>query len=338
MDVTAWLRGLGLSRYEQAFRDHAITGEILPRLTADDLKELGVSAVGDRRVLLDSIAALRSRKISDQAAREAPKAVAQAEGERRQVTVIFADLAGFTVLSNELDPENIQALLEHFFARVDRIIEEHGGHVDKHIGDCVMGVFGAPIAHGNDAERGVQAALSIREIMPELSTEVRRQMNVHIGVAGGRVVASPTGSASHRQYTVTGDSVNLAARLAELAAPGKVLISEMVQRTLADRLDCSEFDAPALKGFAMPVRVWRLRGLRMPAPERRPFVGRRAEMRQFQAVLAACQEATEVQHEGIGIAAKLRHDERHTLGHQGGHKGRRKKRSTRFGRRGPWRP
>src|SRR5262249_35602162 len=153
------------------------------------------------------------------ATRKAPIAVEQAEGERRHVTVIFADLAGFAALSNELDPEYVRDLLERFFGRIDSIVETYGGRVDKHIGDCVMGVFGAPLAHGNDAERAVRAALSIREIMPELSTEVRRPMSVHIGLASGRVVASPTGSATHREYTVTGESVNLAARLAALAEP-----------------------------------------------------------------------------------------------------------------------
>ena len=89
-----------------------------------------------------------------------------AEGERRQVTVLFADLAGYTALSRELDAEEVHALLGRFFDRADRLVEEHGGRVDKHIGDCVMAVFGAPVAHGNDAERAVRAALAIRDAMP----------------------------------------------------------------------------------------------------------------------------------------------------------------------------
>src|SRR5262245_203347 len=109
MDVAAWLRGLGLSHYEQAFRDHAIRAEVLPSLTADDLKELGVRAVGDRRLLLDSIAALR-RETSAQPKSEGLGAATQ-EGERRQVAVIFADLAGSTALGNELDPEHVRDLL-----------------------------------------------------------------------------------------------------------------------------------------------------------------------------------------------------------------------------------
>jgi class 3 adenylate cyclase len=136
MDVAAWLRGLGLSQYEQAFREHAICAEVLPSLTAEDLKELGVRAVGDRRLLLESIAALR-REISADSTREMPTPATR-EGERRQVAVMFADLAGFTALSNELDAEQVQDLLDRYFERVDSIVDAHGGTVDKHIGDCVM--------------------------------------------------------------------------------------------------------------------------------------------------------------------------------------------------------
>src|SRR5262249_10281113 len=155
------------------------------------------------------------------------------------------------------------------FESVDRVIEEHGGRVDKHIGDCVMGVFGAPIAHSNDAERAVRAALAIRASMARLSAEVGRAVDVHIGVAGGQVVASTSGSAPHGQYTVTGDSVNLAARLADTAPPGEILISESICRILADQLDCSSSEELEVKGFAQPVHAWRLSGLRMAEPDQR---------------------------------------------------------------------
>ena len=122
------------------------------------------------------------------------------QGERRQVTVLFADLAGYTALTNELDPEEILALLERFFDRVDWIVKEHGGHIDRHIGDCVMAIFGAPMAHGNDAERAIRAALAIREAIPELSARLGRPLGVHIGVAGGQgsACASSAGAVSRR--------------------------------------------------------------------------------------------------------------------------------------------
>ncbi len=291
MDITAWLRGLGLGQYEQVFRANAIGADVLQALTDEHLKELGLP-LGHRLKLLNAIAALRTRAAEQGPTEPIPPAPSPAmQGERRQVAVLFADLACYTALSNELDAEELHALLGRFFDRADRIVEEHGGHIDKHIGDCVMAVFGAPVAHSSDAERAIRAALAIRDAMPELSARVGRPIGVHIGVAGGQVVASGTGSASHREYTVTGDTVNLASRLTDAAASGEILISEKVRRALAERLDCDEAEALAVKGFAEPVRAWRLRGLRpTPAGERPPFVGRQNELRQFMAALAACRE------------------------------------------------
>jgi class 3 adenylate cyclase/predicted ATPase len=288
MEVAGWLRSLGLERYIEAFQDNAIDADILPKLTVEDLRALGVAAVGDRRKLLDALAVLRAGSAT--VAAQAMPALPSAEGERRQVTVVFADLAGYTALSNKLDAEELHALLGRFFEQVDDIVLDHGGSIDKHIGDCVMGLFGAPVAHSNDAERAALAALAIRDSMPALSAAMARSIQVHIGVAAGEVVASGTGSASHREYTVTGESVNLAARLADDAAPGEILISDAVRRALADRLECDDDRTLAVKGLADPVRVWRLRRLRTTRPDR-PFVGRHVELQQFQAALATCREA-----------------------------------------------
>ena len=285
MDIAAWLKSLGLEEYEHAFRENAIDGDVLPKLTAEDLKDLGITAVGHRRKLLDAIAVLRA---------PAPKIDIRkpiaAEAERRQVTVLFADLVGYTRLSQTLDAEEMHALLEHFFSCVDHLIVEHGGSVDKHIGDCVMAVFGAPVAHGNDAERGVRAALAIRQAMPEVSAEAGHELRVHIGVAGGQVVASGGGSASHREYTVTGGSVNLAARLTDAAGPGEILVSDRVWQALAERLDGSDAGLLNVAGFKTPVRAWRLTGLR-DRLHSRPLVGRDAEMEQLLAGLKTCRES-----------------------------------------------
>ncbi|HET6519931.1 MAG TPA: adenylate/guanylate cyclase domain-containing protein, partial [Geminicoccaceae bacterium] len=302
MDVAAWLRDLGLERYEPVFRDNDIDALVLPRLTAEDLVALGVTSVGHRRRLLEAIAALPRREAAlAPAPAVAPAAPLPEEGERRQVTVLFADLAGYTRLGRELDAEELHALLGRFFDLADRAIEEHGGRIDKHIGDCVMATFGAPVAHGNDPERAVRAALAIRDAMPALAERLGRSIGVHIGVASGQVVASGTGSAGHREYTVTGDSVNLASRLTDHAAPGEILISDAARRALADRLECAAVGALEVKGLAEPVRAWRLLELRQAATvDRRPFVGRRGELRQFRAALAACRE------EGRGRAIHLR--------------------------------
>ncbi|MBW8837051.1 MAG: AAA family ATPase, partial [Burkholderia sp.] len=172
--------------------------------------------------------------------------------------------------------------------------------VDKHIGDCVMAVFGAPVAHGNDAERAVHAALAIRDATSDLGRTVGRDLAVHVGVASGEVVASRIGSVAHREYAVTGETVNLASRLTDRAEPGDVLISGAVHRALAERLDCLDAGALESKGLAEPVRAWRLRGLHPARPDRRPIVGRHGELQQLLGALEACRE------DGRGAAVHLR--------------------------------
>ena len=170
MNIGTWLRQLGLEEYEQAFRDNAVDADVLPKLTADDLKELGVVAVGHRRKLLDAIAALRS---TCPGGTSTPSLRATADPARRQVTVLFADLTGYTALSRTSDPEEVHLVLEEFFGCVDRIVQEYGGHIDKHIGDCVMAIFGAPVAYGDDAERAVHAALATVNSVPDLVRPIR---------------------------------------------------------------------------------------------------------------------------------------------------------------------
>ena len=154
-------------------------------------------------------------------------------GERRQVTVLFADLSGFTQLSSKLGAEATHELLNRYFEAVDAIVEDCGGSVDKHIGDNVMAVFGAPVAHADDPERAVRAALDIHAAVSRLGNDLGRDLSAHVGIASGQVVASGTGSETHREYTVTGDSVNLASRLQDRAQAGETLISEALYRTVA---------------------------------------------------------------------------------------------------------
>ena len=291
LDVRAWLRTLGLESYEEAFRANAIDADVLCDLTEADLERLGV-LLGHRKKMLNAIVGLRAaREQSAQAASGLGPALANAEGERRQVTVLFADLAGYTALSNELDAEDVHRLLGRFFSCIDRIIATHGGHVDKHIGDSVMAVFGAPIAHGNDAERAIRSALAIRAAMPSLASDQARALQTHIGIASGEVVASTTGSDAHREYTVTGETVNLAARLTSEARAGEILISELVRRALEPNLDCTDAGSLPVKGFAAPVKAYRLNGFRQEAKsDLAAMVGRTKELQQFKAALAACRE------------------------------------------------
>jgi class 3 adenylate cyclase/tetratricopeptide (TPR) repeat protein len=293
VDIGVWLNRLGLKQYEPVFRDNDIDLAVLPKLTAEDLTALGVGSIGHRRKLLDAAATLHSGSEAGAPAKQAEPStpVAEAEGERRPVIVLFADLVGFTQLSSKLDPEEVHALLGHFFAAVDAVVERHGGTIDKHIGDCVMAVFGAPLAHRDDAERAIRAAIEMHKEIRQVSDVASRALSVHVGVASGTVVASGTGSIGHWQYTVTGEAANLASRLTSLAGPGETLLSDAIHQQLGDRLDAEPAGDVTVKGIGQPIRTWRLRGLRDQDPASHPFVGRRAELTQVQTVLSSCREA-----------------------------------------------
>ncbi len=213
-------------------------------------------------------------------------------GERRQVTILFIDLSGYTRLSNELDAEQVHALLERFFSKVDSVVNNYGGTVDKHIGDAVMGVFGAPVAHDDDPERAVRAALAVHASMAELSAEMGRELTVHIGIASGRVVASGTGSDSHREYTVTGESVNLASRLQEMARGGESYISEAVYQATHKLISSREIGKVSVKGFDDPITTYQLDGLLTvdAGATSAAFVGRQPELGKFRGAVEVCLE------------------------------------------------
>ena len=283
IDIRSWLQALGMSYYAQAFADHHIDEQALVLLTDADLKEIGISSLGHRKKLLHAIASLLARDAvqgGESAARDWDM------GERRTVTVMFCDIASFTRMTADRDPEEIHGLLNRYFELVDGIVQAYGGHVDKHIGDAVMAVFGAPVAHTNDPERAVRAALDIHHAVGSLRPAIR----VHTGIASGPVVASPTGSPTHREYTMIGHAVNLAARLQGQAASGEILASAAVQGAVAHLVESTPVDDMALEGIDAPGRFWRIQCLRAQAAvgARPAFVGRSREMGQLAEWLEAC--------------------------------------------------
>ncbi len=284
MSVEQWLRNLGLAQYGDTFAENDIDFHVLAELTDADLKELGVKSLGHRKRLLVAIQELRSPS-----PRWPPQVESLSAGERRQVTILFADLCGFTTLSHSLDPEDVRELVARFTAQVDGIVVGYGGTIDKHIGDAVMALFGAPRAHGDDPLRAARAALDIHAALARASGTSLHAMEAHIGIASGEVVAGTLSRMDAHDYTVLGDSVNLAARIVALAGPRQTLLSEGVYRGLSDRAECEPLGEMDVKGFDAPVRVWRLNGLSSEsAPANRTtFVGRVAELEQFKGILAA---------------------------------------------------
>ncbi len=257
MDVGAWLRGLGLGRYEQAFRDNEIDAEVLPRLTVNDLKDVGVTAVGHRRRLLDAIEALRVG-----AGPDAPSPTVSApatQAERRQLTVLFCDLVGSTALSGRLDPEETDELLRAHQSAVAGEVARFEGHVAKFMGDGVLAYFGWPQAHEDEAERAVRAGLAAVAAVSRLTTPAGEPLAARVGIATGLVVVGGlVGEGSARERTVAGETPNLAARLQDLAQPGTVLIAASTRRLIGTRFKLEDLGPRSIKGFAEEVRVWRL--------------------------------------------------------------------------------
>jgi class 3 adenylate cyclase/tetratricopeptide (TPR) repeat protein len=173
-----------------------------------------------------------------------------AAGDRRVVTVVFADLAGFTTLAEGRDPEAVKELLDRCFSGLVPVITRFGGHVDKIIGDELMATFGAPTAHEDDPERAVRAALGLLETLPQLAPG----LVMRVGVNTGEVLAGPVGP--DRAYTVTGDTVNTAHRLVSVAQPGEVLVGERTYQATSDAITYEARPPYRLRGKQAEVRAW----------------------------------------------------------------------------------
>ena len=256
MDIAAWLHGLGLQQYEPVFRDNDIDGAVLPSLTAEDLKDLGITSVGHRRRLLEAIAALR------EGGRMNPVALVAdvppvAEAERRQLTVMFCDLVGSTELSASLDPEDLREVIGAYHRGVAETVGRLGGFVAKYMGDGVLVYFGYPNAHEDDAERAVRAGLALIDEAGQVRAP--KSLRVRIGLATGLVVVGDLiGSGAAQEQAVVGETPNLAARLQSLAEPDSVLIDSNTRRLVGDLFEFHDLGAVEAKGFAVAVPAWRV--------------------------------------------------------------------------------
>jgi len=198
--------------------------------------------------------------------------------ERRVVTVLFADVVSSTALAESVDAEDVRLLMGRYYGIAKRIVLEHGGTLEKFIGDAVMAIFGLPIAHGDDAERGCAAALALRAAIA--GDPATAEIHLRIGVNTGEVVASRDADAT--DFLVTGDAVNLAARLQQHAEADQILVGERTRAAVHDSFTFGDHRAVMLKGKAEPVRVSALEGRGDAAPRARaPFVGREADLEQL---------------------------------------------------------
>jgi class 3 adenylate cyclase/predicted ATPase len=290
VDTGAWLRGLGLQQYEKAFCDNAIDFAVLSELTADDLKELGVSLVGHRRKLLAAITALRSE--GEPVLRAEPRggATDTSTAERRQLTVMFCDLVGSTALSIQFDPEDLREIISAYHRAVAEIVTGFDGFVAKYMGDGVLVYFGYPRAHEDDAERAVRAGLGSLDAVGRLDVKSTK-LQARVGIATGLVVVGDLiGKGSAQEQSVVGETPNLAARLQALAGPDAVVIAASTRRLVGNTFEYSDLGAVEVRGIAGPVPAWQV--LRPVAVASRfealhatsliPLVGREEEMELLQ--------------------------------------------------------
>jgi class 3 adenylate cyclase/tetratricopeptide (TPR) repeat protein len=286
MDVGVWLRSLGLGQYEATFRDNEIDSAVLPKLTVDDLKDLGVAVVGHRRKIMSAIEDFNAESVARTDAMEAlptqsalPVGASPDGAERRPITILFCDLVGSTSLAAKLDAEDWRNLVNAYLDEASAAVTGFGGHVLKKLGDGLMALFGYPQAQENDAERAVRAALAIQRALADLNArhlaKGAPELSARIGLESGPVVVEAAGE-------VFGDAPNIAARVQAAAEPGSVLITVNVQRQVAGLFVAEERGVRELKGVSQPVRLFRIvrasGGRRLGARALTPLVGRGEEL------------------------------------------------------------
>jgi len=254
--IADWLKKLGMSEYAQRFAENDIDMAVLPDLTDQHLKDLGVS-LGHRLKMLHAI-----RDLSNvSAAVTAPSALVDIEptrrddAERRQLTVMFTDLVGSTALSTTLDPEDLRSVIGAYQKCVAETVARFDGFVARYMGDGVLIYFGYPHAHEDDAERAVRAGLATIEAIGNLG--IQEPLRVRIGVATGLVVVGDlVGAGEAQECGVVGETPNLASRLQGIAEPNTVVIAEGTRRLLGNLFELQDLRPKDLKGIAAPTRAW----------------------------------------------------------------------------------
>jgi class 3 adenylate cyclase len=280
--VPVWLRQLGLERYEQVFADNDIDIEALRLLGEDDLEKLGVS-LGHRKRMLQAIAAFDGATASAPAAAPRPSEAEPprgAAGERRHVTALFCDMVGFTEFAGRVDPEVLQRIVNRYENACDTCVSRYGGSVFKRLGDGIIAFFGYPLAHEDEAERAIRAALDILAALRDMQFPEIGHIAVRVGIANGLVVMLSG------DKDAVGDTMAIASRLQGVAEPDTIVVSEGVRRLAGSRFEYRDKGEPELKGVTRPIHVWQVAGLRRVVSRFEamhhlapltPFVGRAAE-------------------------------------------------------------
>ena len=255
--IAEWLASIGLGEYAERFAENAVDLAVLPDLTEQDLKDLGVK-LGHRRKLLRAISEVDRPAHAPVAARE--KLAPPREAERRQLTVMFCDLVGSTALTARLDPEDMWRLTASYHACITQVIERHGGKVARYMGDGALIYFGYPQAREDDAIQAVRTALALVDAVTKLRTD-GAALQARIGLATGTVVVSELFiDEKPAEQAAVGETPNLAARLQTVAEPGTVVICPRTRRLTGGHFTYRDLGPVALSGWAQPVPVWQVVG------------------------------------------------------------------------------
>jgi class 3 adenylate cyclase/predicted ATPase len=260
VDIAAWLRGLGLERYEQAFRDSGVDFDVLGELSEPDLDELGMLPAHRNKLLKAIVELATTDQASARVAGPAPDLVGS-KAERRQLTVMFCELVGSTELSAKLDPEDLGEVRVTCQKCCTDVVTRWGGHLAKTMGDGVLAYFGWPRAHEDDPERAVRAGLALVDAVGMLTTPSGGTLAARVGIATGLVVVGDLIRTDEaREEAVVGETPNLAARLRELAGPGAVVIAPTTRRLVGGLFELIDLGPQRLKGFAEPMAAFRVEG------------------------------------------------------------------------------
>ena len=261
-DVNSWLEKLGLGSYAGVFAENEIDFRALPRLSEEDLKELGLP-LGARRNLQAAIEQLSEEETKPTLTTRAGPATTSGEAERRQLTVMFCDLVGSTALSQKIDPEDLREVNRTYQDTCKAAIERYEGYVARYMGDGVLAYFGYPQAHEDDAERAIHAGLGVVDSMVDLNERVGDTqgiaLEVRVGIATGPVVVGDLiGEGASQESAVVGETPNLAARLQAVASSNSVVIGSSTHDLAGGRFEYENLGTSVVKGIAEAVRVWRV--------------------------------------------------------------------------------
>ncbi|QIG49240.1 AAA family ATPase [Nordella sp. HKS 07] len=262
--LTEWLNERGFAEHAQLFADNDVDLATLLLLTDGNLKELGLS-FGARKRLLNALAEYKAAR---------PEPMARAE-ERRQLTVMFCDMVGFTALAQRIDPEVLKDVVRGYEDACAACIARYEGYLFQRLGDGIVAFFGFPLAHEREAERAIRAGLDIIDAMTRFKSPDGSRLEVRIGIATGIVVVSADGR------TAVSETMNLAARLQSVAQKGTLAVSSKVRKLAGDAFDYEDLGAHSLKGITLPVHIYRALGLASAESRQakdKPLIGRGAEM------------------------------------------------------------